>query len=110
MNTWVSQVGFNCPKLTLIVHEFGPRNSTYAFWDTTDIYIMRNLDEQPSVGLASLAQLVTLTNEYSSVYIRHFFSIECSKHFRITKALKKPIALVVVHACQVFSILYPVYM
>ena len=47
----------NCPKLTLSMHVFGPRNSAYAFWDTTDIYISREISiEQPSVGLALLAQ------------------------------------------------------
>ena len=54
--------------------EFGPRNSAHAFWHTiflygfpldkptdrhTYIYISREISiEQPSVGLASLAQLI----------------------------------------------------
>ena len=30
----VSQVGFNCPKLTLSMRVFGPCNSTHVFWHT----------------------------------------------------------------------------
>ena len=56
----VSLVGFYRPILTLSMCAFGPRNSAYAFWTTTDthIYISREISiEHPSVGLASLAQL-----------------------------------------------------
>ena len=36
----MSLVGFNCPKLTLSMRVVGPRNSAYAFWDTTDIPLL----------------------------------------------------------------------
>ena len=35
----VSLVGFYHPILTLSMHAFGPRNSAYAFWTTTDTHI-----------------------------------------------------------------------
>ena len=67
---WVSQVGLNCPKLTLSMRVFGPCNSAHTFLHTyfcmgfprqtnilTYIYISREISiEQPSVGLASLSQ------------------------------------------------------
>ena len=43
------------PKQTLSLRVFGPRNSAYAFLDTTDIHTDISI-EHPSVGLASLAQ------------------------------------------------------
>ena len=67
MNIQVSQVGFNRPKLTLSMRMFGPRNSAHAFWHTYFLYgfpldkltyISREFSiEQPSVGVALLAQL-----------------------------------------------------
>ena len=68
-------VNFNWPKLTLSMRVFGSRNSAHAFWHTyflygfpvdkptyihtyIHIYISCEISiEQPSVGLASLAQL-----------------------------------------------------
>ena len=56
--------GFYRPILTLSMRAFGPRNSAYAFWTTTDTHTYRHISreisiEHPSVGLASLAQLIT---------------------------------------------------
>ena len=60
-------VGFYRTILTLSMRALGPRISAYAFWTTTDIhtyrptyiYISREISiEHPSVGLASLAQLI----------------------------------------------------
>ena len=50
--------------LTLSMRAFGPRNSAYAFWTTTDTHTYRHISreisiEHPSVGLASLAQLIS---------------------------------------------------
>ena len=60
-------VGFYRTILTLSMRAFGPRISAYAFWTTTDIHtyiptdIPREISiEHPSVGLASLAQLLLL--------------------------------------------------
>ena len=70
------KVGFNRPKLTWRMRVFGLRNSAHAFWHMyflygfpvdkptyrhTYIYLSREiLIEQPSVGLALLAQLCVL--------------------------------------------------
>ena len=47
--------------LTLSMRAFGPRNSAYAFWTTTDIYvyITRNLDWTPQCG-ARFARPISL--------------------------------------------------
>ena len=66
----VLPVGFYRPILTLSMRAFGPRNSAYAFWTTTDTHTYRHISreisiEHPSVGLASLAQLEVLTRRTS---------------------------------------------
>ena len=68
-------VGFYRTILTLSMRAFGPRISAYAFWTTTDIHtyiptdIPREISiEHPSVGLASLAQLMDI-RQYASKWI-----------------------------------------
>ena len=68
MSKWVtreSQVHFNRPNE--FEYEREPRNSTYAFWPTTDIptdiYISREISiEHPSVGLTSFTQWIVIVN------------------------------------------------
>ena len=69
--------------MTLSMRAFGSRNSAYAFLDMTDIptdrptdtYISREISiEHPSVGLASLAQLLPIV--FIDLVSCHFWSIQ----------------------------------
>ena len=64
--------GLTAKKKTLSMRVFGPRNSAYAVnltYETyrhTYIYISREISiEHPSVGLASLAQLLSYAGVFS---------------------------------------------